>query len=146
MFNPPAWSVLASLPMQHHGSSLHLCQICSSIHTASVDIAATASLHLLWNLVGRGVLVVERSDLRVQGSVHGRKTSYKLLLRLLAVFSVMSFLGAAGFMLPYPTANYAVEFVFVFLYLRVEPARLFLGACCCQHLVHPTPLLGQHGQ
>ncbi len=46
--------------------------------------------------------------------------NYALILRL----------AAAGFMLPYPTSNYAVEFVFVFLYLLVEPARLFLGASC----------------
>jgi transmembrane protein 216 len=32
-----------------------------------------------------------------------------------------------GFTLPYPTPNFAVEFVFLFLYLLVEPARLFLG-------------------
>mmetsp|Transcript_15786 Transcript_15786/g.44182 ORF Transcript_15786/g.44182 Transcript_15786/m.44182 type:complete len:147 (-) Transcript_15786:133-573(-) len=33
-----------------------------------------------------------------------------------------------GISLPYPTNSYAVEFTFLWLYLLVEPVRLFLGS------------------
>ncbi|KAK9830295.1 hypothetical protein WJX72_010842 [[Myrmecia] bisecta] len=33
-----------------------------------------------------------------------------------------------GYALPYPSSNFAVEFTFIFLFLLIEPARLFLGS------------------
>lgn len=34
-----------------------------------------------------------------------------------------------GMTLPYPEGRYAAEFVFLWLWLLMEPARLFLGTC-----------------
>jgi hypothetical protein len=37
-----------------------------------------------------------------------------------------------GYTLPYPSNNFAIEFTFIWLFLVIEPIRVFLGTCSLQ--------------
>lgn len=98
---------------------------------AHFDLVAAASLHLLWRLVGCSVLGAQHSGVCVQryerGAARGKCCTAVLKSPDTTPRSAVAAATTVGLTLPYPQHKYAAEFAIQWLFLLVEPCRLFLG-------------------
>lgn len=132
-----------------HGSWLCMARRYSTI-AAYIDVSAPASLHILRGLVGCAVLGCQHPGVRLQRQVATPAVEHIILQprscqkhvgcmitampwhasspgHVLPTVEPLVCLVVAGVTLPYPQQKFAAEFAIQWLFLLVEPSRLFLG-------------------